>query len=242
MKKADEFGAIPVVDLKYYPNDYIMEDKDIGRNNCWEFYFKQAENISIDEVYHSRSVIMSSGSYIPSLSEVYDINELMKSHVLVTKYLEPANSIKELCRKRRLDLGMEGKKILGVKCRGTDFARTKPSKHSIVPDAEQIIRVIKEKETEWGKYDAVFVATEDKYLYQSLKEEFGDRMISNDKNLIGDTGGKWLNELFCDKMKGIKQEMMTKYLISILLLATCDALIAPVVGGGAWGNADQGSV
>ncbi len=231
MKIAEELGAISMIDLKYYPNDYIMEDRDIGRKNCWEFYFNQVENIGIDDVYRSKNVIMGSGSYIPSLSEVHDTKELMRSHILIEKYIKPTNLIQELYRKRRADLGMEGKRILGVKCRGTDFLQTKPSKHSIVPDAEHTILVIREKEIEWGKYDFIFVATEDKCLYQSLKMEFGERMISNDEKVIGDVGGKWLNELFRDKMKGTKRDRMTEYLISILLLASCDALIAPVVGG-----------
>lgn len=232
LKRAEELGAEPVIDLKYYPNDYIMEDEEVGKKNCWEDYFEQATEIDIDEVYHSRSVIMATGAYSPSLAETENEAELKISHALVERYIRPKKSILEACDKKYMELGMANKRILGVKCRGTDFAHARPSKHQIVPDAEQTLSVIEQKEAEWGGYDRIFVATEDKGIYESLKDRFGDRMISNDENLIDDTSGKWLNEMFRGgQLKGSKQERMAEYLVSILLLSRCDALIAPVIGG-----------
>lgn len=232
LKRAEELGASPVIDLKYYPNDYIMEDNEVGRKNCWEDYFEQPTNVDIEEVYHSSSVILGSGEYSPSLAETEDESELMISHALVEKYIRPKKSVREICDKKYRELGMANKRILGVKCRGTDFSQTRPSKHSIVPDACQTLSVIEQKEAEWGGYDRIFVATEDKKIYEELKAGFGNRMISNDENLIGNVHGKWLNEMFRgDQLKGSKRERMTEYLVSILLLASCDALIAPIIGG-----------
>ncbi len=232
LKRAEELGVSPVIDLKYYPNDYMMEDKEVGRKNCWENYFEQTADVDIDEVYRSKSVIMGSGEFSPSLAETEDESELMISHAIVEKYIEPKKLVRDICDKKYTYLGMENKRILGVKCRGTDFVQTKPSKHQIVPNAYQTLSVIEQKEAEWGGYDRIFVATEDKKIYEELKEKFGDRMISNDENLIDDVQGKWLNEMFRgEQLKGSKCARMTEYLVSILLLSRCDALIAPVIGG-----------
>lgn len=232
LKRAEELGASPVIDLKYYPNDYMMEDKEVGKVNCWEYYFRQATDVDIEEVYHSKSVIMSSGGYSPSLAETEDEEELVHSHELVKKYMKPQQFILEIFEQKYQELGMKNRRILGVKCRGTDFSQTRPSKHQIVPDARQTISVIEEKELEWGGFDKIFVATEDQQIYAELKEKYGERMISNDEKLIGNVNGKWLNEMFRgDSLKGSKRERMTEYLVSILLLSRCDALIGPVIGG-----------
>ncbi len=234
LKRAEQLGAEPVIDLKYYPNDYIMEDENVGKINCWELYFKQATDISIDEVYHSKNVIMGSGESCWSFEETEQPEELLKSSIIVKKYCQPTEAVNKLVEKKLDELGMNGKRVLGVKCRGTDRSQTQSHMHSKVPDADQTIEIIKEKEREWsdGGFDYIFVATEDEQIYRQLKKEYGERMISNDTALIGDVNGKWLNEMFSsEKMKGTKYQKMVEYVVSIILLSKCDSLIAPLIGG-----------
>lgn len=230
LKLAEDMGAIPVVDLKYYYNDYICEDYNIGKINSWDLFFRQT--IDIDEVYRSKNVFMSNGKFSPSQAEVDDKMALSKSGLLIDRYLQPQNEILKACKQKLHDLNMENKKVLGVKCRGTDFAKTKPSKHQIVPDVYQTIKVIEEKEKEWGRFDSIFVATEDKDMFDTLLQHYGSRMVYVETDLIGNIDGKWLNELFRkNELRGHKFNRMADYYISIWLLAHCDSLIAPVVGG-----------
>ena len=105
LKLAEEMAAIPVVDLKYYYNDYICEDYNIGKINSWDLFFNQEFNV--DEVYHSKNVFMSNGKFSPSQAEVDDKEALMKSSLLINKYLQPQDEILKACKQKLHDLNME---------------------------------------------------------------------------------------------------------------------------------------
>ena len=74
--------------------------------------------------------------------------------------------------------------------------------------------------------------TEDDPMFEQMKSIYGDRLLYNETLRIESADGKWLNELFdeLDDEEGYKRARMLEYLVSIYLLARCDALIAPVVG------------
>lgn len=225
-------GAEPVIDWCHYPNDYILEDNAVGKVNAWEDYFQQATDISLDEVYLSKNVIMSSGVTAPGLDEIYDWKLLEKSQKLVKKYVRLKPEVYELCENEYHRLQMDRNRILGVKCRGTDFISTKPTGHSICPSVEQIIETIEEKRKEWGDFNFIFLATEDELIFRQLKEYYGEKIIFNETERIQSTNGKWLNELFDSELvgKNCKKARMLEYLISVYLLSKCDSLIAPIVG------------
>lgn len=228
-------GAVPVVDCQYYPNDYLLEDDQVGKVNGWELFFLQPTEISLREVYESQNVIMGAGGSYACLSKVYDESALMQSHHIVKQYIKLNPTAKEVCEREAERLGFSENRILGVKCRGSDFVSARPKGHSIPPDAQQTIDKIEELTEKWGGFDYIFVATEDEHIFESLKDYYGEKLIYNEtKRLsLAEVNGKWLNELF-DSSKaedGYKYIRMLEYLVSIWLLAECDALVAPVVGG-----------
>lgn len=230
MKIVDGTEMIPVVDWMYYPNSYITEDYEIGKVNAWEYYFQNYSVVSLEEVYQSQHVVMCRTDNQASLTEVYDEKELIHSNCIINKYMKLNKEVLDICNKWYSVLGMNSCKILGVKCRGTDFVSSKPTGHSICPDALATIEKIEEQEKEWGSYDKIFVATEDKNIYQDLIYKYGDRLITNGTFYFENTGDKWLSDMFED-VSGTKRDRMTEYLVSTYLLAQCDALIAPIVGG-----------
>lgn len=228
-------GAIPVVDCRYYPNDYLLEDSQVGKVNGWEFFFLQPTEVSLEEVYESKNVIMGAGGSYACLSKVYDDKKLLQSHHIVEQYMKLNLSVREVCEKEAEKLGFSGNRIMGVKCRGSDFVSAHPKGHSIPPNAQQTIDKIEELTKEWGEFDYIFVATEDEHIFESLKEYYGEKLIYNETKRLSleEVKGKWLNELF-DSPKtedGYKYVRMLEYLVSVWLLAKCDALVAPVVGG-----------
>lgn len=225
-------GAEPVIDWRHYPNDYILEDDAVGKLNAWEDYFKQATDVTLDEVYHSKNVIMSSGATAPGLDEIYDLDMVAKSQRIVEQYVVLKPEILQICEAEFKRLKMDCNRVLGVKCRGTDFVATKPTGHSICPSTQQTIDVIEEKRKEWGEFDYIFLATEDELIFRQMKEYYGEKIISNETERIRDTDGKWLNELFDSQSEysHSKKARMIEYVISVYLLSKCDALIAPIVG------------
>lgn len=235
IKQAIEKGAIPVIDCKYYPNDYLLEDEQVGKINGWEFFFLQPMGISLEEVYKSRNVIMSTGDAPESLlGDVYDSLKLWENHRIIEKYIHLNHSVEEKCIREAERLGFGKHSIMGVKCRGTDFVSAQPKWHSIPPDAQQTIDKIEELIKKWGEYEFIFVATEDEQLFGKMKAYYGNKMISNKTERLSaaETKGKWLNEVFDsgEYPRGYKYDRMLEYLISVWLLAQCDVLVAPVVG------------
>jgi hypothetical protein len=231
LKKADSINAIPVIDWQYYPNSSLLYDDAVGKENAWEYYFEQPGGISVRECYHSKNVIMSNGNGMESLSETFQYDKLKESHRLIEKYIRLNSKVSEYVDNEYKRLEMKNSRVLGVLCRGTDFIHEKPKGHAICPTVEETILKIEEKQEEWVKYDKIFLATEDEYIFNVMKKYYGDSLIYCQEHRVKNTQGKWLNELYDDKKYKGKREQMQEYLASIYLLAKCDAIIAPNVGG-----------
>lgn len=231
LKIAEKRGLEPVVDWQYYFNSSIMSNSTLGRKNAWDDFFLPISDVTLDEVYKSKNVVMSSGDVWIDAAEVYDEEKLLHSSKLIEKYMRPNERIVALFEKKKSELSMNSGKILGILCRGTDFVSTCPSKHAIVPTTEQMIEIIEKKMIEWEHYNYIFVATEDRTILKALKGYYGDRLLVNQRTMPNYTdAGGWLNELYLrEKENGIK--ISTEYFISILLLCECNAFIAPLVGG-----------
>lgn len=233
MKKAISMNAEPVVDWKYYPNNYISEDNLVGKENVWEYFFENPTGISIDEVYRSKNVIMGGCEWITSLGEVHSYDNIKGSHEIIKKYVRLNEETKEYVKREYERLNMASYRVLGVKCRGTDFVETKPKFHTIPPNVNQIVEKIQEVQDEWGGYEKVFVATEDENMFKELYKHYQEKMMFCETSTrIGSANGQWLNRVFDgETMIGKKRQAMQEYLREIYLLARCDALIAPVIGG-----------
>ena len=152
LRDAVAMNAEPVIDWQYYPNDYLLEDKLVGKVNAWEYFFKPMSGISLSEVYHSQNVIMSDndGRYEHTFAEVEDEDALFESNGLIKKYIFVNEETQRICDREYHRLEMDKFSVLGVKLRGTDFKETKPKGHTIAPDVECTVKVIEEKMAEWG--------------------------------------------------------------------------------------------
>ena len=231
LKIASSINAEPAIDWQYYPNNYVTEDNLVGKENAWEYFFEQTTDITLHEVYRSRNVIMSHGNGEGSLEEVYHPNELKKSHELVKKYIRLNSVTYQHVEKEYQNLGIQGQRIMGIKCRGTDFVETKPRGHSICPTAKETYDKIKELESVWGEFDGFFIATEDANILSEMEGYLGDKLIYIQEKRFESVQSKWLSQVYDDKKSnGHKYDDMLAYLSSIYILASCDALVAPVIG------------
>lgn len=236
IKAARERGLIPIVDMQHYPNYYYTDQETIGRVNWWEYCFEQPAPYSLEEVYHSKNVILCHGLYDGQLSEILEPDKILQNHEIVSNDMKLSAQAQKVCETEWSKLTKNKKRILGVKCRGTDYLGLKPFGHSVLPSVQMTVDKIEELSEVWGnelgRYDAVFAATEDEKILQGLKEHFGDRLIYNECYRFEDTGG---NGLFDVINKGhdaqYKYEKMMDYLVTTYCLSRCDALIAPMVNG-----------
>ena len=107
LREAERLKAEPVVDWQYYPNDYLLENENVGKVNAWEYFFRPVSDVSLKEVYCSKHVIMSSGEYMGSLSEVNDPEGLLESNRLIEKYIRLNEKTKRLCEEEYERMGMD---------------------------------------------------------------------------------------------------------------------------------------
>lgn len=229
IEKAIELNREPVVDWQFYPNNYFSEDDEVGKINVWECFFEQTSEVTLDEVYRSYDVLMSNGDWDADNSDLSDGDFRKRKHYLVEKYLHLNVDMQDELALRKQELGFDKYKILGVKCRGTDFIASKPKYHAMVPDNNTTITTIEKYIDEWNGFDKIFVCTEDKSILEELKSYFGEKLIYLDINRVTLNENVWLSDVF-DKQK-TKIRDMKDYLIETYLLASCGSLIAPRVGG-----------
>ena len=117
-------------------------------------------------------------------------------------------------------------KILGVKFRLTDYVYALPKTHSIQPSIEEMVMRTK-KVMEAGEYGYIYLTVEDRSAIEIFRKEFGEKLIYYDCPLAkydeGESGlsiAKMASEQIGKKRSG------EDYLIGIMLLAKCDALLA----------------
>lgn len=236
IREAISREMIPIVDMQYYPNYYYTDQETIGRVNWWEYCFKQPFPYTLEEVYHSCKVVLCHGMYAGQLSEILDEDKVRQSHELVLRYMQLSSEAEKICEYEWKKIIGNNKRILGVKCRGTDYLGLKPFGHSVLPSIQMTIQKIEELKELWGqevgKYDAIFVATEDENILQSLKAHFKDELICNDCYRFADTGHTGLFDVISKGHDArYKYEKMMDYLVTTYCLSRCDALIAPMVNG-----------
>ena len=224
-------GYIPVIDMQNDFNIYLSEDK-IGKENAWEYYFEQPMGYSLNDIGHSRNVIIGSGA-VPEMFPYLDIKfltgesgELEYWRQQVRRYISLSETAKKRVEEEYHRLFAVDDKVLGVKCRGTDYANGKPKNHPIQPTPEQALARADEIMREHS-CTKVFLATEDAAFYELFSAHFGDRLIANKTSYMRYQGGSVGKEEYEGHDSAYESGM--EYLITTMLLAKCDCLCAGCV-------------
>ena len=129
----------------------------------------------------------------------------------------------------------EGKrKVLGVICRGTDYLALKPSGHPVQPEIKDVIAYCK-KYMEKNKYDAIYLATEERKTRDLFKKEFPGKILENKRRYYDDIYDKdssisYIKDVHFERENDNYWSGL-EYLSSIILLSRCDALVGGNCGG-----------
>lgn len=226
-------GYIPIVDLQNDFNIYLSEEK-LGKENAWEYYFQQPMGYSLQDIQKSQNVIIGSGA-VPDMFPYLNVDflygktgELEYWRGLVKKYMKLSNEAANQVQSEYDRLFQKEDKVLGVKCRGTDYANHKPANHPIQPTPEQAVAKAEEI---FHKQNCtkVFLATEDAAFHNLFLEKFGNKLITNKIKYAQYHGGSAGKEEYERDDGGYKAGM--EYLITTMLLAKCDCLCAGCVSG-----------
>ena len=234
---AESKGYVPVVDMKNYKNTYLKKE-EVGTINSWEYYFRQPADVSLDDAYKSKNVILSSlespmeadprlfyyNIYKKcDMSVYYKIVENNMSFNEKTKKL--LNDAYDTIMKKALDGG-----VIGVVSRGTDLLGF-PG-HSIQPTTEELIN---QTEKLMEKYNCkhIFLASDTDKAVNEFKKRFGSEYVltnickrydncdSNGVNVLSDVHFERKNDEY---LKGME------YLTTMWCLSNCDVLFGSLVG------------
>ena len=223
------------VNLCYNPNQYLMAEGE----NMWDYFFEPLSDLSLDEVYHSASVIRASVNHIDIWEpgklpyfryEVYaTTNEAMR-HIKFN--VDTKIRIYELMP----EILKRDNRVLGVILRGTDYrpeANKIVNRHPVTAPLKKMIDKCKFIMELYG-YETLFLATEDLEYFEIMENEFGERCLSIDqKRVYHDycTGYKSCADLL--KLENGK-EFGRKYLAIIQSLVNCKALISNIHNNTTW--------
>ena len=222
-------NLIPIIDM--LSNDNIYQDGQ--KINSWELFFDQPMGIGLGDIH--------------DVAEYLDCNQVIDHPVASMEFLTNDKKIeywRHICREYiRLNCDMERyvaqcmneympngreKETVGVLCRGTDYIRLKPYGHPVQPDSEAVIKKIRQFLKREG-CNYVFLATEDKYIYEKMHMEFGNRLIVPNVSRYKDTGKRYLSDIVREERNGY--EKGRDYLASIYILSRCEYFVAGRTSG-----------
>ena len=233
IKFALDHGYIPVIDMQNNKNTYLAED-EIGKKNSWEFYFKQPCGYSLLDISKSKNIILSNGLVnhainIPGAQIAYDDSQLALWKEIADRYVKISDEIVKEVEAKAEEL-FDGKRILGVLARGTDYVRSRPRKHPVQPETEQLIAKSKEI-METYQCDKIYLTTEDQQLFCEFEAAFGDKLTSMKVERYQAGKGENINDIMHADRERDEYLNGKEYLESILLLSRCNCLVAGNAGG-----------
>lgn len=223
-------GYIPVVDTVEFENIFQGISKIIGQN-AWEFFFRQPFGKKLDEIPKDSREIYAEG--IPQLlatdNTVTNSIAMNFWKRMLRTFMPVSENILACADAAAEQLGMRGKRVTGVLCRGTDYMALRPYQHPVQPRAEEVIRKTKETMEQYH-CDLCYLATEDENVWQAFKKELGDKLICSQTMYYEKTEDKMLYEVNA-QWKVDVLEKNREYLTALVLLSRCCCFLSGKTSG-----------
>lgn len=222
---AVEKGWIPVVDMKNYKTMYSGDDNE----NVWEIFYEQPGSVSLDEVYHSKNVILG-GIWASSMGYIgFRDNKLKPRYCEVAcQYIHPNDRFRKCINAEMIRIfGESGKKrTLGCVCRGTDYKLSKPSKHAQIFTPEEMFSKIDEV---IDQYDQIYLATEDIIFFNAFREKYRDKLVYTAQKRYDGQEGNTIKDVL-NESDEMRLEAVLQYTLVIHMLSKCTSLMT--IGNG----------
>lgn len=228
---AEQNGYVPVVDFQNYKTQYNIADE-----NAWEVFFLQISQYTLEEVYHSKNVIISGvaatkKSYKYLQNRSCDKEDIKRTQLFLKKYIKCSKQVEYI-------LENENEKIhpaecIGLYLRGTDYTSLKPVGEPVQPSVKMAIDKVKLYKEKY-KIDNVFLVTEDEKIYKEVKNILKDnlRIVSFDSFIKKYDSNEFLaKDGSLDQISRNRHVRGINYLVKILLLSNCRCIIGGKTSG-----------
>lgn len=243
---AVEKGWIPVVDWENYGPFPHEENYPVnGTENCWEYYWNQPSEYTLEEVYRSKNVILSvqntrDNKYVPSCSFRAPLQKQAEDYAERCPQYDKLITLNEYTAKyiqeKQDKLFPKNARILGVAVRGTSYGisatKNNVNGHPIQPKIGNLIESIRTTMDEW-KMDYVFITCELDSVILEIENAFEGKVLYLSRQryktppMRGDIE-KNLDPLY---VPGQKYQTNLDYLTEMVLLSRCTSLLAAMSSG-----------
>ena len=172
LKIADKHNFIPVIDMENYPTIYNEKRSINGIKNSWLYYFEPVSKYSLQEVYESKNVILSSNRFYHDFftHKIYENKNLLKFFNRITVKKSIQIKVQKFLKK----ISFKKYKTLGIHYRGTSYKDS--ANHPFPPTFSQLVKKI-DNLLKLNKFDKIFFATEDKEMFDLIIKKYKNKII-----------------------------------------------------------------
>lgn len=215
-------GYVPVIDMMNYRNTYL-DDKLIGKENSFEYYFEQPAGYSMQDIQKAKNVIISTGEAAP-FRIINEDNEIIEYwHEAFNKYVKLNKNAELIIEKEWTKLFDSNDTVLGINCRGTGYMTMATAGIPKQPSNEEVIQ----KAREWiKKYNCnkIFLCVDEEETLNLFKKEFGELAIYNKRYFYQ------RSEAETEYSSGQHFIRGMEYITTVALLSKCNYLIGGLSG------------
>lgn len=220
-------GCVPVI--------HINQDRPF--DNKWDWYFKQpfeVMNIDISNFEFVECDILNH-DIRPDMQMIYTpASWKYRLFRLLSHIFLQLNDQTEAYVAREIEIIGSPSSMLGVLMRGTDYIKLKPKGHPVQPEPEKVISRVADMFSQGG-FEAVYVATEEKRLYDMVGNAVGWKNVRENKRQYYDKIYYQSDELLIGKVRFDRENdnylKGLEYLSSLMILSKCQTLVAGNCGG-----------
>ena len=224
-------GYIPYIDLA---------GRNPGDNN-WSMWFEQPfeKEINFAEYETIRPEGRIKTCWIPGYESPYVDYEKDLACKLYLDWLVFNDDVMNYIAEEYKDIIKANRSsgIMGCLCRGTDFTTVKPLGHPVQPSVEEVMDEAEQKMMDLS-LEMIYLATEEERIRDMFEERFPGCILTNSRNYLDKMyydaikkSDKKALEIIKDEDPDNRFRQGLSYLSSIVLLSSCDALVAGNCGG-----------
>lgn len=215
--------AIPVVDFKNYKHCIAENDG----TNAWEKFFEQPNDKgwTVEKIEKSKNVILANGYYRKSHYELPAIGTYEQMcqdgwEELFRKYIRLQPQLRKRFQQEWEMLRPHGR-VLGIKCRGTDYLHVMPKGHCVQPSFEQLKQQCDVLLSQG--FTHVFFATEDEKAMNYFQTAYKEKLFTVPKKFYDYKEGIVTHS---DHVGLLNAEITENYLRELYFLSQCDGFLS----------------
>ena len=206
-------------------------------SNKWDWYFVQPHEVMGIDISEFEMIEceIANHEFRPNMGQVHNRREFGWNfwQFLFKKYVILNEQTHQYITTEMSEVGNPDK-LLGVLIRGTDYIKLKPAGHPVQPEPQEIID---EAKARFGNqcFDGIYVATEERVLFEQVVSAFGESMVFQNKREYYDS------VYYSSQLREIGQVHFSRendnywkgleYLSSLVILSQCKSLVAGNCGG-----------